>query len=364
MLTPMNSSVKPVKQSQSFRQWVLQVAIAFLVAWALQFFVLELASVRNSAMSPSLCKEDFLLISKFHYGARTPATWLKIPLTEPFIGDSIPTFLPYLQSKIFRLPGLGDIERDDVIYFNHPRKPIDLPPDMRAKFLGRCIGLPGDSVRIEYLQTAHYQEDTAQRQYAYWVSLNDSNPLEWLQRQGFTDIDAFNELYLISCTPVQAAKLMKQPAVRSMYKAVTPRGMDTEMTFPYHRFFSWNKAFLGPLWVPRKGATIALNDSTLALYDWLLEYEQGNNIRFVGTGYEQAGERKVFLAGKPTSQYTFEQNYYFVLNDNRSHAEDDSRRFGLVPESMIIGKAWLVLFSINSSNNSNAPDKRFFTTVR
>lgn len=360
----MNSSVKSIKHSQSFRQWVIQVTIAFSVAWALHFFVLELASVRNSAMSPSLLKEDFLLISKLHYGPRTPATWLKIPLTEPFIGDSIPTFLPWLQSTIFRLPGFGDVQRNDVIYFNHPRKPEDLPPDMRAKFLGRCIGLPGDSVQIESLQTTHYQEDSTQKQYAYWVSVNDSNPLEWLQKQGFTDISQFSNLYLISCTPLQASNLIKQEAVRNIYKAITPRGKDTETVFPYHRFFSWNKAFFGPLWVPRKGATIALNDSTLALYDWLLEYEQGKNIRFSGSGYEQEGERKALLAGKPISKYTFQQNYYFVLNDDRSHAEDDSRRFGLVPEPMIIGKAWLVLFSVGSIDDSNASGNRFFTTVR
>lgn len=360
----MNSSNKPAKPSHPFKQLVIQAAIAFVIAWALHFFVFELTSMRSSAMAPTLLKEDFLLVSKLHYGPRTPATWLKIPLTEPFVGDSIPTFLPWFQMPTFRLPGFGNIERDDVIYFNHPRKPENLPVDLRAKFLGRCIGLPGDSVRIERLQTAHYQEDTTQRLYQYWVLIDHEKPVDWLIERGFSNIGQFKDFCLINCTPAQAATLMKQTAVLSMQKAVTPRGEDTENTFPFHRFFEWNKAFLGPLWVPRKGATIAINDSTLALYDWLLKYEQGDAITFSGTGYELGQERKALLAGKPISRYTFRQNYYFVLNDNRGYAEDDSRRFGFVPESMVIGKAWLLLLSYNNIHDSSTSGMRFFKIIR
>jgi len=360
----MKSADKPVKHSVYLKQLMMQVAVAFLIAWGLQLFVLELSWLRNSSMAPALSKGDFILVSKVHYGPRTPATWLKFPLTEPFIGDSIPTFLPYFQLPIFRLPGLGKVKRNDLIYFNHPRKPEQIPADMRAKFFGRCIGLPGDSVKIESLKIAHYQEDTAERFYPYRVILKNNKPLEWLQLKGFTDVSELGNFYLICCTPMQAANLTKDSTVIYIAKAVTPKNVDTETIFPYHRLFSWNAAFFGPLWVPRKGATIPINDSTLALYDWLLEYEQGDNIQFAGTGYEQGIQRKAILNGQVISQYTFEQNYYFVLNDNRNRSESDSRRFGFVPESMIIGKAWLKLVSFNQADGESSPSVEFFKTIR
>lgn len=339
----MNITDPTVKKSQSFREWFIQVVIAFLLASVVHLFVMEIVSMRETTMLPNLHKGDWVIISKLHYGPRTPATWLKIPLTEPFIGDSIPTFWAGLQMPMLRLPGIVDIQRNDVICFNHPRLPAELPPDLRIKMLARCVGLPGDSVKIENLQTAHFQEDTLNRQYAYRFIADDERPLKYLQGQGLTEIYTLKDFYIVNCAPQMAVGLAQQPGISQLARLVTPRGMDTETTFPYSSLFAWNRAFFGPLWIPKKGTTIPLNDSTLALYDQLLAYEQGDNIRFTSTGYEQNTVRRALLAGKPISQYTFKYNYYFVLNDNRSHLEADSRRFGLIPEPMIIGKAWMIL---------------------
>lgn len=349
-------------KATTFRRWLMQVAVAFLTAWLLQLFVLELIWIRSKAMQPTLYKGDFVLIGKWHYGARTPATWLKLPLTEPFIGDSIPTFLPHWQLPVFRLPGIAEIGRDDVLCFNHPREPRDLPADLRAKFIGRCVGLPGDSVKITALQVTHYAEDTLNKHYDYILFADSANFINYLQKKGFTDTEVFQDFFVITCTPSQAQWLAAQAPVRKVLKVVMPSGRDTESTFPFSRFFAWNKSFFGPLWIPRKGASVPVNDSTLALYDWLLEYEQGDKIRFSHDGFRSKEPRKAILNGKTIDRYTFTENYYFVLNDNRGSAEADSRQFGLIPEKLIIGKVWLA-FSPNGFSQ-NGEEKVFFRRVK
>ncbi|MCS7020136.1 MAG: signal peptidase I [Cytophagales bacterium] len=338
----MNVSRSSSKTPHTFKQWLMHLAVAFFITWMLQTFLVELVWMRSMSMMPALQKGDFMLISKLHYGARTPATWLKIPLIEPLIGDSIPTFLSSWQLPVFRLPGISPIKHNDVICFNHPRKPEYLPADLRVKFIGRCVGLPGDSVKINAWKVCHYLEDTLNKHYPYIFKTKSANQIDYLQKKALQDLHQLSDsLFIATCTIAQAQQLTTDPSVKKVIPLVLSPGAEIEKTFPYSRFFSWNQAFFGPLWIPRKGTSIAINDTTLALYDWLLEYEQGDKIRFSHDGYTSLQPRKAILNGKAIDHYTFEENYYFVLNDNRSFPEEDSRRFGLIPETLIIGKVWI-----------------------
>ncbi|MCS6968922.1 MAG: signal peptidase I [Cytophagales bacterium] len=344
------------------RTWLAQIGAAFVLAWIIDLFVAEIVFLRDETMWPSLVKGDLIIISKLHYGPRTPATLLKIPLTEPFIGKNLPTFIEKPQLPVIRLWGLDAIRRGDVICFNHPRKPEHLPADLRNKLISRCVGLPGDSVRIHFFNLAHYQEDTVQRSYLYlcWVGQKNYQAKECLQQAG-AHIYTLHSPYKLIATPEQIKQLVQLCKPDSVTKAVTPKGRESETTFPFSPLFDWNKSFLGPLWVPRKGVTIPMNDSTIALYDWLMEYEQGEKIQFSGNAYSSKQvRRKAFLNSQPIDHYTFQENYYFVLNDNRSRSDADSRIFGLVPERLIIGKAWRVLACVN---NGIEPD-RFFLRVQ
>ena len=57
-----------------------------------------------------------------------------------------------------------------------------------------------------------------------------------------------------------------------------------------------------------------------------------------------------FINGASAASFTFSNNYYFMLGDNR-HDSNDSRYWGFVPESNIIGKAVLILFSVDPHEN-------------
>jgi len=102
---------------------------------------------------------------------------------------------------------------------------------------------------------------------------------------------------------------------------------------------SWNRDNYGPLTVPKQGATISLDEKTIARYGPVIErYEDNENVVITPTS--------VSVGGKAITSYTFKQDYYFMMGDNR-HNSEDSRYWGFVPSDHIVGKAVFVWMSID-----------------
>jgi signal peptidase I len=115
--------------------------------------------------------------------------------------------------------------------------------------------------------------------------------------------------------------------------------------------YKWTVDNYGPIWIPKKGATIQLNDSTYSIYQRAIRVYEKNDF------YAKDGQ--YYLNGQPVKQYTFKMDYYWMMGDNR-HSSQDSRFWGFVPEDRIVGKAWMIWFSWD-----NGPRwKRLFKIVK
>ena len=122
-----------------------------MAAAFIRWMVIGLYVIPSASMEPTLLTGDFVLVSKLHYGARTPATPLQIPITHQTIPfTKIPSYLDWIQLPQYRLPGLSKIKRNDIIVFNTPIG--HAPPDLTDYWIKRCIALPGDLLQIKQKQ--------------------------------------------------------------------------------------------------------------------------------------------------------------------------------------------------------------------
>ena len=133
-----------------------------------------------------------------------------------------------------------------------------------------------------------------------------------------------------------------------MVPVIESAGWYDPEVFPHNPKFKWNIDNFGPLKLPKKGWTVALNDSTLTLYRRAIEVYEKNKVDVKG--------KDIYINDKKANSYTFKMDYYWMMGDNR-HDSLDSRFWGYVPEDHIIGKAMLTWLSIDSTEN-------FFSKIR
>ena len=253
------------------------------------------------------------------------------------------------------------------------------PVDRRENYVKRCVGLPGDTLQI--IQNQVYIDhkplyDHAGVQYNYMVQTNgapitndifnslhvskddrqlltqDSGNDFILQPMGFQRDAAghFLPVYDVPLTREAAAKLKALPFVISM--KVEPDWMGGDV-FPLGFGKGWTRGNFGPIWIPKKGATIAINTSNLPVYQRIIEAYEHNKLS-VENGV-------IYINGKPATHYTFKMDYYWMMGDNRDNSAD-SRYWGFVPEDHIVGQPLFVWLSLNKDKSfpANIRWNRFF----
>lgn len=310
------------------RPLVLVLAAALVVALSIRLFVAEAFRIPTASMEESLLVGDFLLVSKLHYGPRTPAT-VGLPFSDRYLSS---VTLPSV-----RLPGFADLERGDVIVFNHPSERG--PVERRTHYIKRVIGLPGDTVSISGKEVRIGSET---------FGLGPGMLADWLvtidTRSAFS-LDSFRELgvrravvregegmWRVRMTLAQAETVATWDAVLDLRPAIAEEGV---MLFPAGTHQSLDA--YGPLTVPKRGQTVPLDGTTWPALRDVIERHEGHTARRLADG-------RFEIDGEIVESYTVEQDYYFVLGDNRDDSSD-SRRWGFVPRSHVVGKAMLIYFS-------------------
>jgi signal peptidase I len=135
------------------------------------------------------------------------------------------------------------------------------------------------------------------------------------------------------------------------------RDTKANLVFPYDTFHQWTEDNFGPIWVPKKGATVTLTPENIALYSRIIDVYEGNELKIQG--------EQILINGKPSDSYTFKMDYFWMMGDNR-HNSADSRYWGFVPEDHIVGRAEFIWLSLdpNKSFPSNIRWDRMFTKIR
>ena len=368
--------------------WVHAILFATVVATLIQLYWFQMFVIPTGSMESTLMAGDYILVNKVSYGPRVPMT----PLSFPFVHNTMPlnptknSFSTCWEREYRRLKGMGSVERGDVVVFNFPegdtvalemasmsyyellrdrqigateaerRKNIAenltlavRPLDKKENYIKRCVGVPGDSLLI--VDGAVYHNGTKEdfvpkRQYIYYNEYT-SKPLK-------VGIDAATGGY--TELPVTDDQLA-QYADTTRYRLRKIGGAISGSSLIPHTASKSNSRWtiddMGPIWVPQAGAQIELNAETMAMYGRCIEVYEGHSV--------EQRDGKIYIDGREATHYTFAQDYYFMMGDNR-HGSLDSRFWGFVPEDHIVGKASYVWFSVDPTKGGIRWD-RIFTSI-
>jgi signal peptidase I len=365
---------RDLNQEKKATDTISSLLFAVIVATVVHTYFVQPYTIPTSSLEKSLLIGDFLFVSKINYGARVPMTTVALPMVH----DSIPmtkrkSYISWPQLPYLRLPALQTIERADIVVFNWPVDTVYMffdkskrhaykPIDKKSNYVKRCVGIPGDSLSIKdgiiYINGKILQlPERAKPQFSYTVTTDGSSfdPTYLQQDLNITDQvyqTAQNSFEFRALTTESANRLKNNPIVKSVVRNVTKE--PEAAVFPHNT--QWNQDNYGPIYIPQKGKTVALTTKTLPFYKRLIsEYEKKDL---------QVNGDEIRINGKVVKDYTFDQNYYWMMGDNR-HNSEDSRYWGYVPEDHIVGKPVFIWMSWDTNGKGLGKIRwdRVFTTV-
>ncbi len=366
---------------------VSSLLFAIIVATFVHTYFIQPFVIPSSSLEKSLLIGDFLFVSKQNYGARTPMTTVAAPMvhdTLPFIKKKSYTTFPQL--PYFRFPGFEKIKNNDIVVFNWPRdtlfhmylpadKRYDKPIDKKTNYVKRCVGIPGDSLQIKdgivFINGKELtMPERAKPQYSYKVTLDPKSTTDFdgvFKDLNITDgygfeTEARDSLTIRALTFENAEKLKTVSGITSI-KRIIRKGRENGI-FPCKHHdgadeskIAWSGDNYGPIYIPQAGKTVALTLASLPFYKIIIKEYEGNKLKVVGND--------IYVNDKIATSYTFKQNYYWMMGDNR-HNSLDARYFGYTPEDHIVGKPIFIWMSWDS-NGKGIMNKirweRLFTTV-
>jgi len=388
--------------------WIDAIVFALVAVYFINTFLFQNYQIPSSSLEKSLLVGDFLFVSKASYGPRVPNTPLSFPLVQhTFPVLDCKSFILNPQWEYHRLKGFDTIERNDIVVFNFPagdtvavkqqnpdyyslcyfygrdavnsRKDIfgDIvyrPVDRRENYVKRCVAIAGDWFQIKDNQV--YVNDKKQEkiegvQFNYYVQtdgtrltdellnklnisvddrmmLNNEQSIEEITKLG---LDATLPIYHFPMNEKAYTKMQNISGVKKV--KIEPAFVGGEV-FPLGGHKNWNRDNFGPIYVPKKGARLALNKYNLPIYERIIRVYENNKL--------EVKDNVIFINDKPATTYKLKMDYYWMMGDNR-HNSADSRFWGFVPEDHVVGRPVVVWLSIDKDKslfNGKIRWNRFF----
>jgi signal peptidase I len=335
---------KPKKSK--LREWVDAIIFAVVAATIIRGLLFSAYAIPSGSMEGTQLIGDYLFVSKISYGPRMPNTPLSIPFTEPTV-FGVKTYLDWIKLPYMRLPGFTEVKKGDIVVFNKPEEAdpqYDKPVDQRTALIKRCQATPGDILTIVNGQVyinGKAEKNAPESQTDYRIVTDAPN----FNQQVFQDLNVkISETTegAVTIPYKNVPKLRAYSGIKSVDPVDAPAGKWDSTVFPHNPHFTWNQDNFGPLVLPKRGYTVPLNDSTMALYRRAIELYEHNKVDTQG--------KDIIINGQKATSYTFKMNYYWMMGDNR-HNSLDCRFWGYVPEDHIVGKAMITFFSTDSTQD-------------
>lgn len=388
---------------RSALEWVDDILFALIAVYLINLFAFQNYQIPSSSLEKTLLVGDYLFVSKVSYGPRVPNTPISFPLVQntlPILNCK--SYIEWPQWGYKRVKGTGHVKRNDIVVFNFPtgdtvalklqnpdyytlieqvgRERIYLdkatfgdviyrPVDKRENYVKRCVGMPGDSLSIVNNQVfinGKAAKNPENMQLNYFVE-TDGSPLtedqfrlldvskearalisadgymnQVLEALGFTPNQAgkFNPIYRLPLTKKSLGIAQKLSVVKKV--TIEPGEIYGDIYYPVGYHTGWSRDNYGPLWIPKKGSTIQLDERNLAFYSRCIKNYENNTL--------EVKDGAILINGKPETTYTFKYDYYFMMGDNR-HNSADSRSWGFVPEDHVVGKPILIWLSLDKDRS-------------
>lgn len=423
---PTHIKDRSLQPKTSLGETVSSLLFAVVAATIVHNYIFQPFIIPTGSLEKSLLIGDFLIVSKFHYGARPPMTTAAFPMvhdTLPLVG--VKSYLNKPQLPYMRLPALQKIKQNDIVVFSWPadtvrrffvkEKGVRKPIDKKSNYVKRCVALPGDTLEIidglVHTNGKRLQlPDRARVQYSHTIYAEAGISSRKLAEQGFSDFtrtykidnitqESFNALlpyimgqsgatlenfrvytgakglpvslirqYRLKATELlekrkdivltlnEAAQLRNQSWTDSVVRKIARVKSANTAFFPNRIPYDWNEDNFGPLVIPKAGTTVNINSTTWPLYKKIIQDYEKNEVAVTSAG--------ISINGQPADSYTFKQDYYWMMGDNRN-SSIDARRWGFVPENHVVGKPVFIWMSWNTNGKGLNKIRwdRVFTTV-